>query len=532
MSKKAKIRIIGIISLILINLGFTLTYINPQNPYSSIIIILGLIGVLAFLLSSRMALTHFFQRIIQIKYFLNVVALIILGIGIPVFIELISARVNYRYDLTENKRFTLSEKTKNVLKTLKEPIDFYVFSFEGDQQFEKIKNLMDMYKVESKKINIIWVNQWSDPQLAKKFDVKTYGTIVVKKGDNYKKVTDVNEENITNAILEINSPKKTIYVLTGHGERNIDSSESNGLSEWLTSVKKDNYEVKKLILLEKGKVPEDCAVLVIPGPTAKFLNQEEKILIDYINNGGKVLALIDTDTPEEVVKFFENFGVKIGRDLVIDIGPIATLMGTNGVMPIITSFGNHKIVRNFPYNPILVVARSVEPDTSNARFQSTGLIYSSKSSWAEVDLEHLDNVKYDEGIDKAGPICLGVATEIELKSSSSEDENKENNKSEENEDEENKNKQNKARLVVFGDVDFITNSYIDNPGNSQLVLNSINWLAESENLIAIRPKEKKFVPIFLSQMQQNLILFLPIVLLPFNIFLIGMLIILPRRIAQ
>ncbi len=47
----------------------------------------------------------------------------------------------------------------------------------------------------------------------------------------------------------------------------------------------------------------------------------------------------------------------------------------------------------------------------------------------------------------------------------------------------------KRRIVVFGDSDFVTNGYLGIPGNRDLFLNSVNWLAQQENLISIRPRD-------------------------------------------
>jgi ABC-type uncharacterized transport system involved in gliding motility auxiliary subunit len=43
--------------------------------------------------------------------------------------------------------------------------------------------------------------------------------------------------------------------------------------------------------------------------------------------------------------------------------------------------------------------------------------------------------------------------------------------------------------VVFGDSDFAANGYAGIEGNSDLFLNTVNWLAQQESLIAIRAKE-------------------------------------------
>ena len=44
-------------------------------------------------------------------------------------------------------------------------------------------------------------------------------------------------------------------------------------------------------------------------------------------------------------------------------------------------------------------------------------------------------------------------------------------------------------MVVIGDSDFAANSVLGVQGNRDLFLNTVNWLAQQENLIAIRPRE-------------------------------------------
>ena len=44
------------------------------------------------------------------------------------------------------------------------------------------------------------------------------------------------------------------------------------------------------------------------------------------------------------------------------------------------------------------------------------------------------------------------------------------------------------KLIVFGDSDFARNKYFFSSDNADLLLNSVNWLAEDYDLISIRPK--------------------------------------------
>ena len=62
-----------------------------------------------------------------------------------------------------------------------------------------------------------------------------------------------------------------------------------------------------------------------------------------------------------------------------------------------------------------------------------------------------------------------------------------------------------ARVVVLGDADIASNEFINLVSNQDLLLNSMAWLTENEELIAIRPRGTLDEPILLSTSQQRLI---------------------------
>ena len=95
----------------------------------------------------------------------------------------------------------------------------------------------------------------------------------------------------------------------------------------------------------------------------------------------------------------------------------------------------------------------------------------------------------DEGKDQRGPITLGVAA----------------NKTVGDKD---------ARLVVIGDSDFATNNFVRFQRNGDLFMNSINWLAQDEDLISIRPKSPTNRSVTWTASQQNLFRWLSVIFMP------------------
>jgi len=112
----------------------------------------------------------------------------------------------------------------------------------------------------------------------------------------------------------------------------------------------------------------------------------------------------------------------------------------------------------------------------------------SDESWAETDFS-TGKVAYDEGKDKKGPITLGVAA--------------------------NKSRGDKeARLVVIGDSDFAANQFVSVQRNGDLFMNSINWLAQDEDLISIRPKNPTDRRVSMTEADQNQLFWVAIIFMP------------------
>ena len=79
-----------------------------------------------------------------------------------------------------------------------------------------------------------------------------------------------------------------------------------------------------------------------------------------------------------------------------------------------------------------------------------------------------------------------------------------------------------AKLVIFGDSDFARNGFFFSSENADLLLNSVNWLAEDFDLIAVRPKLVPFRELVVNQRERNFIkwsswLVPPIIMLIFGV---------------
>src|SRR5207245_488949 len=122
----------------------------------------------------------------------------------------------------------------------------------------------------------------SDPGQARRYGIESYGTIVLETKARSEKVLDPEEEKLTNGLLKVTREgKRIVYVVQGHGEHELGSSERAGFSEAKGALEKSNYEVKSLALALKAAIPDDAAVVVIAGPRTDLFAPE----VDALSTG-------------------------------------------------------------------------------------------------------------------------------------------------------------------------------------------------------------------------------------------------------
>jgi len=147
-------------------------------------------------------------------------------------------------------------------------------------------------------------------------------------------------------------------------------------------------------------------------------------------------------------------------------------------------------------------------------------------SWAQPDSRRTG--AFDERTDRKGPVPIAAVATIEKKKPAADPAKKTEEKQAEGEEKRGPS----ARLVVFGNSRFASNLLLGLGGNRDLVMNTISWLAEEEDLIAIRPQDPKTSPLFLTAAQGRLLWAIPVVFMPLVVAGAGLMVFAKRRQAR
>ncbi len=403
------------------------------------------------------------------RYGSNAVILLIAFIGILVVINYFIYENDQRWDLTADKENTLAPETIEILGQMSAPVTAYAF-FSPNSSTEQAEGLLDQFTYEGKgNFSYVFIDPINDPVAATEANITKDGTIVVEMGDNKQLVELVSEEEITSALVRLMNPEgNVVYFLTGHGEFGMEDSSETTYTQLKEKLESKNYSVQTLNLLTSNQIPEDADVIVIGGPLISLAESEISLLTVYQDNGGAMVVMEEPipltqmgDDPDLLSDYLvEKWGVLLGKDIVVD------LKTNQAFMAYADQYGVHLItekMRNmvtaFPTTRSVNITDAIESGVSQ-----TLLIYTAAESWAETELDGLadGNIQADPESDLLGPVSIAVAAE---------------------------NFVNEARLVVFGDAEFATNSYFSAYGNADMIINSIDWAVGQEDLINLTPKQ-------------------------------------------
>jgi ABC-type uncharacterized transport system involved in gliding motility auxiliary subunit len=475
----------------------------------------GLVCVLLYAAGQWREILAFFTRR-QARYGAIATVSVFVVLGILIAVNYLSAKQNKRWDLTENQQFSLSEQSVKVLQNLDAPVKFTVF--DRATEFDRFRPRLEQYAYVSDQVSVEYVDPDSKPVQAKEYEIQSYGTIVVDYKDRRERITSSDEQDITNALIKaVSGKERTVYFLQGHGEKDPNSTERDGYSAVVETLKRDNYKVEKLPLAQQKDVPEDATALVIAGPTSDLLEAEVEAIKRYLARAGKLMVLIDPavggqgDLPR-LEGLLSEWAITLGDNIVVDVSG----MTNEPSLAVAIGYPSHAITERFNTLTIYPLARSIETGGTGAGGGRTAqpIVETSQRSWAETNLKSLaggESVAMDEGTgDKPGPITVAAAVSAPADQAPPLDDKAK-------QDAENAPKP-ESRVVVFGDSDFPSNAYGGIEGNPNLFANAVNWLAQQENLIAIRPKEPGDRRLTITASQQRLVFLLSMLGIPAVVF--------------
>lgn len=474
-----------------------------------------------------------------------------LQIGVNLIVQIaiiifLAAMVNYlgfqhyrRWDLSRDKKYALSDKTKHFLDSIKGKVRVTVFFGAQNAITSDVQSLLTEYQYASRgKIDVELVdpvrNLTRAKELFDKYKVVTDESVLIVDyegrnktvkasemaemdqgnqmlGEPPKVVAFKGEQAITSALIDIVEGKKnTVGWVVGHREPSL--TPEGPVSVLKTFIENENVQFKELNLFEVPAIPADVKVVMIAGPQYDLSDREMKILRDFWNKDGRILLLLDpaAKTPK-LLAFLNEVGVKVDDDRLM-------AMVKTGIEEVARV---RDVVAHFlPDNPVTKRLADVRAPffgaTSSLTLESekvaaanihlAPLAQAEKGYWGETDYSSDDEalLQFDQAKDHGDPLTIAVSVE---KGGSADE----------------RVQINSARLVAVTNSTFIQNDALSQEQQGlDFVSAGINWLLSREQMIGIAPKIPQTLTFVLDEKALRNLRWIVLVLMPLVPAILGL----------
>lgn len=401
---------------------------------------------------------------------------VVLFVSLIVIVGYLAHEYRYAKDITQASRNILTKGSVEILEQMKEPVNITVFATNDDasrgDNFRKgMLDFIARYQREKKDIQLTFINPTEEPKLAQEANIKQDGEVIVE----YNKRTEhifppIVEQDMTNLLVRLSRTNtKPVMFLDGHGERHLQGVKNHDLGEFGKQLETKGFKFANPDLTISPEVPANGAMLVIAGPQVDVSDIEAQKIKAYIESGGNVLWLLDDNNLRGLDIVAEYLGVSVSPGVAVDMS--AAQYGADPKVAFASAYGDHAITRNFQLRTLFPEAREVDAKASYDLGWKVGrLVDVAPNGWLESD--QIDagvknkKVSFDVEKDKRGPINVGVALERTYGKKG-------------------------QRVVVMGNANFLSNTFITNGGNLDFGINIVNWLAGDDELITIQPMPLK-----------------------------------------
>jgi len=426
---------------------------------------------------------------------------LVLLIVLVMLLAFLARQYRTEWDVTHAARNTLSQSTRDILKQLEGPLAITAYAVAQDASGVNVQKLVEErlqpYQREKRDIALVLVDPREQPKRAAAAGIRSPNEIVVEHRGRSERiaVADFNEQVFANLLLRLARGAMSLVLwLDGHGERKLSGIANHDLGEFGRQLQQKGFIINSVNLAIAQEVPDNAALLVIASPQVDLLPGEVQKVMHYLDRGGSLLWLIDPEPLRGLQPIAEMLGLVLGPGTVVDFvvrsgtGPPVFAIGAAA------NYGRHPITEGFQLNTVFPNARQISAVESDV-WRITPLIDVAQRGWVEVGA--LDSkVSFDKTRDISGPVNIASAFERTVGDR-------------------------QQRVVVVGNASFLANSFVGNAGNLDLGLNTVNWLAGADNLVAIQPQPGADARLELDQITLYLIAFSFLLALPVAFVLTG-----------
>lgn len=442
----------------------------------------------AIVVDAKFYLEFFTMR--TTKHGLNMGTMILLALVGLVTINYLSVRKNKIWDLTEDKLFSLSEQTAGILKNLKEPVEFVIF-YRGEKNRDGLNAMRETlrpYEDASGEVDVKFFDSYVEVSKSQEYlnslpDKDSANNKVFlfaeHNGKRERVPAPFGETEITSALVKVTRKSTSkIYFLAGHGERELNGENDDGMSALKLELEQYAAKTETLNLIQSPEIPADASAIVIAGSRVALLENEINALTAYLQKGGKLLVMADPGEKHNLGQLLKTVGIEFSNTYIVSVGEQVQGLGPQAVLGLTFDQGSE-------------ITKPFVTGNAYALFYLASEMRKSPSAPSDLTVQE---------ILKTGPRAMSLAELTneakrgDLRAYSLIATSKGKLK-----DKDGKDGEKEFNVVAFGDSDFATNKLSAQPTNMNLILNAIASLSGEADLISVRPKQPKATKLILTR---------------------------------
>lgn len=431
---------------------------------------------------------------------LNRYVAVLLILVVATLLAWLSVHYSWETDLTRGGRHQLSQASRQVLAQMHGAIKVTSYARNEPELRELVRDFIYRYQRVKSDIDLKFINPDTVPEETRNLGISVDGELVIRYQGRLEHVRTDSEQAFTNALQRLLQGTRLWVAFTeGHGERDPLGKAGQDISIWARQMKSRGLNLQPINLASLNSIPDNTAVLVIASPTTGFLPGEVSKIINYLKAGGNLLWLVDPGERNGLGALRKYLGLQFPAGTIIDIaGQVIGINDPRITLATRSLYGKHPAVAKFEMTTLFPGAVPIDTKPTDS-WKVTPVITTARHTWLERgDLK--GKISYDKDRDRLGPFNLAVSLERTTHHAGS---------------------GHQQRVLVVGDGDFVSNTYINKSGNLELGMRLIDWLARDDNFINIPVRTVEDANLQLSKLAAIIIGFGLLVLLPAGLLATG-----------
>lgn len=378
-----------------------------------------------------------------------------LCIGIVFALGWFAEQYTHAFDVTANQRNSLTASSIASAQALPGQTDITAVMGPNATARNAVSSLVARYQTHASNIKLTFLNPDTNPAEARALNASPGGELIIRNGTNERRLQAVSERALTGVFRQLTQDgNQTVAFITGHDERSPLLSTNSDWGLVTESLARIGVDVIEHSLVTDPRLPDDLDLVVIADPRRPYFPGEIASINEWLQRGGNLLWLQETDTHGStgagLERFADEFGIRSLPGRVIDTASQQLVQGSPTFV-VLDRFIPHPTTRQLT-NPVLLPEAQAFEVTPLAGQNTAVLLQTPDASWTETGPME-GEITFNENTDEvAGPLILGVSIERNINDRD-------------------------QRVIIIGDADFGASAYLGNGANMAMIESLFLWLS-------------------------------------------------------